>query len=142
MRASEVWGPIEFRFTDPTDVARYGDGWWGWSEADLIRRPARELVLLESFIGIPLLEVMNGVRAGTVMGYLAATWISLHSADPELAGEFKDFDPCVLAVSWQAAVVDPGKEEPEPEAPDLPLYGRATSVPMDIVTLPNSPIAG
>jgi hypothetical protein len=155
MRASEALGPVEFQFTDPDDVARYGDRWYRFSEADLIRRPARELIALEGQLGMPMPDVMNGFRMSSALGDLAAAWIGVRDADPALAGTFGDFNPLTLLITWRTAV-DEGKAEgtteteDPPNLPDSQAGGSPdpapsrpeTSDPRDIVTLSTLPVVG
>jgi hypothetical protein len=155
MRASEAMAPLEFRFTDPDDVEKYGDRWYWYSEADLIRRPARELVALEAELGMPIAQVMNGMRMSSVLGDMATTWISVRDTDPALAGKFSDYNPLTMLVEWRAAV-DEGKAEgtteteDPPKSPDSPDSGSPTPGPSrpetsgqtDIVTLSTLPVVG
>lgn len=149
MKASEVWPPLEFRFTEPVDVELYGADWYVYSEADLIRKPARELVELEGQVGMPIVDVMNGARMRTVLGNLAAVWIGVRATAPDLAADFDDFSPLIMLVDWRPAE---GKAkagtEPEPATPELPATGSPdqspsrpeSSEPTDLVALPTSPV--
>lgn len=156
MRASEALPAVEFQFTDPDDVAKYGDGWYRFSERDLIRRRARDLIQLEAELGMPIIDAMNGGRASTALGDLACTWIGVRDVDPKLAGPFDEYNPLVMQVAWRRAV-DEGKAEdrtepaetetvtPEPAAEASPrpaASGPATSDPMDTVALQTLPVAG
>jgi hypothetical protein len=152
MRASEVWPALEFRFTEPVDVELYGGGWYRYSEGDLIRKPARELVELEGQLGMPIVDVMNGARMRTLLGNLAAAWIGVRAAEPDLAGDFDDFSPLIMLVDWRPAEgkAEAGTEpEPaEPAMPEPPATGSpdqspsrpASSAPTDSVALPTSPV--
>ena len=158
MRASEAMPAVEFQFTDPDDVAKYGDGWYRFSERDLIRRRARDLIQLEAELGMPIIDAMNGGRASTALGDLACTWIGVREVDPKLAGPFDEYNPLVMQVTWRKAQeVDEGKAEdrtepagtetatPEPAAeasPRLAESGPAASVPTDTVALQTLPVAG
>ena len=149
MDASKALAPLEFQFTDPADVALYGDRWSRYAEADLIRTPARELVALEAELGMPIVDVMNGTRMSSTMGDLAGAWIGVRNYDPKLAGSFDDFNPMTLAISWRAEKVDEGKDEgtatPAPPADGSPSTGpspREISDPTDSVALPILPVAG
>jgi hypothetical protein len=146
--AWSVWQPMEFQFTEPEDVKAYGDRWYSYSEPALIRRPARELLELEAHLGIPLVDVMNSMRVSATIGTLAAAWIGVRDFDPKLAGDFDDFNPLTLTITWRPAV-DEGKAEsvaevitpPPPDAGFPPESSdRETSAPTDIVTLSTSPI--
>ncbi len=145
--AWSIWEPMEFQFTEPEDVKAYGDRWYSYSEPALIRRPARELLQLEAHLGLPLVDVMNGMRVSATIGTLAAAWIGVRDFDVKLAGDFDDFNPLTLTITWRLAVVDEGKDEstdtpPPPDAgppPDTSAPG--TSDLKDIVTLPTLPTA-
>lgn len=130
-----AYAPMEFRFTEPEDVRRYGDRWYSWDEASIIRLPARDLIRLESELGMPIIDVCNGVRVGSVLGDTAAAWISLHLADPERAGEFDDFNPSTLTIVWRK--VEPGKApaataDPSEAAPDTPARPDTGSQPVSL----------
>jgi hypothetical protein len=150
--------PLDFRFTDPEDIEKYGDGWYVYDEGAFLRLRARDLIQLEGFLGLPLVAVMNGMRTSTILGDTAAAWLGVHARDPELAGEFDDFNPVTNLIEWRDA--SEGKDQaPEatqlepvpgppamlaPDDPDLPMAGRfatTTSAPMDTVVLPVLPVA-
>lgn len=143
-----TWPPMEFQFTDPDDVAVYGDRWYSYSEPDLIRLRARDLLELEANLGIPIPDVMNGMRVSATIGTLAATWIGVRNFDEKLAGEFDDFNPFTLTITWRPAV-DEGKdasvtEGATPQPPDggspLEPSDLEISAQTDTVTLSTSPI--
>lgn len=145
-----AWPPMEFQFTDPSDVAVYGDRWYSYSEPDLIRRRGRDLIELEAEIGIPLPDVMNGLRVSAAMGVLGAAWIGVRDFDEKLAGDFDDFNPLTMTITWRPAAVGEGKAESVTEVatPLRPDDGsppassvRETSDPTDIVALSTLPIA-
>lgn len=141
--------PVEFRFTEPEDVAAYGDQWYRYAEADLIRTPARQLIELEAELQMPLVDVMNGMRMHTALGDLAAAWLGVRAVDPKLAGPFDDFNPMALAITWRPSQAE-GKEPAAPAAQDTPPPPDAGSQPetpsepvtsetTDSVVLPVSP---
>ena len=153
MQASEVWGPLEFQFTDPEDVELYGDRWYYYSEADLIRMRARDLIILEGAIGMAIVDVMNGARVRATLGNLAAAWIGVRAVDPELAGEFNDFNPLVMQINWRPyqgkAEAEPVTEPTEPATPEPAAtgspepsrYRHEISEPTATVALQTSPVA-
>lgn len=100
MRESALLRPLRFRFTEPDDARRYGDDWHVYDEAKLVRLPVRELVKLEIEIGMPLVNVLEGVRRETVLGYLAGTWLALRLQNPDLAGPFDDYAPVAMLIVW------------------------------------------
>jgi hypothetical protein len=138
MDASKALGPVEFQFTDPEDVAVYGDRWYRFDESEIIRMRARDLIQLELDLGMPVVNIMNGARMHSTLGDLGAAWLGVRAYDPKLAGPFEEFNPLTLAITWREAdEVDEGKAS-EPEDDSAP---STTSAPMDTVTLSISPIA-
>jgi len=149
--------PLEFRFTDPQDAAKYGDGWYLYDEAAFLRLRARALIELEGTLGMSMVAVMNGMRASTTLGDTAATWLALRAVNPELAGEFDDFNPVTNLIEWrevegkaeapEVTEPEPVPEQPDtlpPQDPDSPTVGQyrpTTSAPMATVALPNLPDA-
>ena len=155
--------PLQFRFTDPQDIADYGDRWWTYDESAIIGHRARALMLLEQEIGVPIANVMDGVRASSVFGDMAGTWIAL-KLDPEFgdkAPDFEDYDPIVMAIKWRPLPtedLEPGKEEAsdggqvllEPGgSPDQPASAPAVlpdasatgaTLPTDTVSLITMPV--
>lgn len=131
MDLNQLLRPIRFRFNDPADVERYGDRWFVYSEAQIVRLPARKLIELELELGMTLLDAMNGSRESTVLGDLAAAWLAVHLEDPALAGKFNDFSPLIMLTTWEAATAeDLGKAPatlPPPEKPRRPSRGQARS---------------
>ena len=116
---SDVLAPLEFRFTDPADVATYGDRWWRYDEPAIVRTSARRLLELEVELGYPIARVMDEFRNRSVLGLLGAMWlaISMTPREWQLDG-FDDFTPLVFATQWREAVEDEaGKDDaPSPEA--------------------------
>lgn len=155
--ALKALDPMQFRFTDPDDVHRYGDGWFTYDEASFLRMRARDLIELEGEIGTPMVAVMNGMRASTTLGDTAAAWLGVRAKIPTLAGDFDDFNPITNLIEWRDAAE--GKEEapevtepdsapvpvsqplPDPDRPTVGPYGVTNSVPMDTVALPSLPVA-
>jgi hypothetical protein len=112
--------PYRFRFTEPEDVKQYGDGWFVYDEARVVRLPARSLARYEARIGMPIAQVIDGFRQDSVMGRLAATWLALHMHDPDLAGDFDQYSPVVLLMRF----------EPVPDG-ELPAESREAAAPLD-----------
>jgi hypothetical protein len=146
--AERALGPMEFRFTDPDDIGKFGEGWFIFSEGDLLRKPARELIELETELGMPIVHLMNGFRAGTVLGDTAAAWYGVRAMDPARAGEFDAFNPISMMIEWRAA---PGKSEaapaatPEPLGSDSPIAGASPNTNSETpatVVLQTLPIVG
>jgi hypothetical protein len=134
--------PIRFRFTDPEDVARWGDRWYVYDEGAIVRTPARELVALEQELGMTVISAMNGFRDDSVLGNLAATWLAVRAVDPELAGPFDDFTPLIMLINYESIPdeVDEGKDEGTP----LPLDWTSNGPPSDpppTVVLQTLPVA-
>ncbi len=97
-------------------MAAYGDGWWVWDEAEIVRLRARDLIALEELVGLPIVEIMAGARRDLTMPKLAAMWIAMHRAGHPVA--WADFDPAVHATTWEAAPEPPldSGEDPAPAA--------------------------
>ena len=147
--------PMQFRFTDPEDVQKYGDGWYTYDEGHYLRMRARDLIAIEGAMNLSITGVMNGMRADTTLGDTAAAWLGVREKDPKLAGEFDAFNPVTNRIEWRDAAE--GKAEaaamekyPGPEPLDtpptqdkgLPMAGPSPdtiSAPMDTVILPGLP---
>jgi hypothetical protein len=129
MEKHEALPAIEMKFTDPADVEKFGEDWYTYDEKSLITRPARELMVMEHALGIGLFDVMNGVRARTVLGDTAAAWIAVREKDPELAGDFNEFNPVTMLIIWRGKGKAPAAPEdlPDPELTPKPLESEATS---------------
>lgn len=140
--ALKALDPLEFRFTDPEDVQKYGDGWFTYDEASFLRLRARDLMALEGEIGTPMVAVMNGMRSSTTLGDTVAAWLGVRARNADLAGPFDDFNPITNLLEWR----DPSEgKDPAPEVgpdPDQPLRSSNTiSAPTATVVLPNLPVA-
>ena len=122
--------PLRFQFTEPDDAKMYGGDWYVYDEQKIMRLPAREQVKLEQQLGMPLIDVMREMRRDTVMGRLATTWLAIHLADPDTAGEFDDYTPLVMFVVWH----------PVPDAAGESMAGPLD--PADSATSPSSPPTG
>jgi hypothetical protein len=144
MSAREALGPLQFRFTDDEDREKYGDRWFKYAEADIMRMRAKDLIQLETELGMVMVDVMNGMRASTTLGDMAGAWIGVRAADPALAGAFDDFNPVVMAIEWRAwNAEDTGGKAPAGDGtPDGAPPSSATSDQTDTVILQNLPIAG
>lgn len=151
MNASSALTPVWFRFTDPEDKAAYGDEWYLYDESTFMRLPARELITLETELGMPLVSVMNGFRSNSALGDAAIAWMAVRAVNSKLAGDFDEFNPLVMTIEWTIDNPIPvGKDEspalmPEPPESDsltLSTSLSMTSGPMDTVVLPTMPIAG
>jgi hypothetical protein len=146
--ALKALDPLNFRFTDPEDVKKYGDRWYTYDEASILRLRARDLIDLEGEIGTPMVAVMNGMRASTTLGDTAAAWLGVRAMSTDLAGPFDDFNPITNLIEWQDASegkeVAPVATEPAPDTaiPTAGPYVSTTSAPMDTVILPSLPVAG
>jgi hypothetical protein len=108
--------PLRFRFTDAQDIADYGERWYIYDESAITSMRARDLMPLEQELGLPLADVMNGVRQSSIMGDMAGAWLAL-KLDPEFgdkAPAFADFNPVVMLLKWSAVPaeeMEAGKEE-------------------------------
>lgn len=112
----QLLAPFRFRFTDPTDVAAYGDGWWTWDESEITGLRGREIIALETAVDMPLVAIIQGMHNDATLATMAAMWIALHRGGH--AVNWEQFDPIVLAVDWErvpAAPLDSG-EAPAPDS--------------------------
>lgn len=112
----QLLAPLRFRFTDPDDVAQFGDGWWTYDEAEITRLRGRELIALEEALDLSVRVVIRGFRADATAATMAAMWIALHRAGHPVA--WADFNPVVMATDWERvpdAPLDSG-EAPEPDS--------------------------
>lgn len=100
---------LEFHFTAPDDVAKYGERWFRYDETEIIKKSARDLINLEAQIGAPLADVLNGVRADSIFGDTCAAWMALRAAGVDVA--FRDFSPAIMLAEWRLVEdeVDAGK---------------------------------
>lgn len=146
--ALKALDPLEFRFTDPEDMKKYGADWFVYDEGTILRMRARDLIELEGEMGTPMVVVMNGMRSSTTLGDTAAAWLGVRAKSADLAGPFETFNPITNLIEWRDA--DEGKAEAPPAAePDLPdpdrpaagSYSTTNSAPMDTVILPVLPVA-
>lgn len=101
MKESSLLTPIRFRFAEPDDAKAYGDDWRVYDEAQIVRLPARELVKLEIELGMQILDVFQGMRSESVLGYLGGTWLALRIEDPDVAGPFDDYSPVAMLIEWE-----------------------------------------
>jgi hypothetical protein len=121
-QARKALNPVEFRFSDPADVEKYGDRWFRYSELEIMRLPARELIELEGMLGMPIPDMMNGMRMSSILGDTAGAWLGVRAVDEKLAGDFDSFNPITMLIEWRPAV-DEGKDQAPTEsatAPDAP----------------------
>lgn len=141
--------PMRLRFTHPDDVAAYGDRWLVYDEAAWTMLPARTLMKLEIEIGIPLVDVMTGVRQSSTFGDMAAAWLAMELDPQYVAPPFSEFNPIVMMIEWDRVPVD--EESGKDEGPSLPASapdpvpdGSASTAtsPTDTVSLPNMPVSG
>jgi len=128
--------PVDFKFTDPDDVKKYGDRWFTYDESSILRLPGRELLALEEEFGVPLPTILNGYRHNSVLGDLGVTWLGVRAVDAKLAGSFEDFTPICMAIEWRKT---PGKSE-EAEQHEDGSSPSMTSEKTDTVVLQTLPI--
>lgn len=119
--------PVWFRFTDENDKGKYGDGWFKYDESSILLKSARELISLETDLGMPIVAVMNGFRESTVLGDTAIAWLGVRDRDPAMAGDFDQFDPITMMIEWV-------KENPEPEGKSEPPASTPAPVVSDSPT--------
>jgi hypothetical protein len=123
--------PYRFRFTDDADIKLYGDEWFVYHEAEIVRLPSRTLVAYEMATGLPLPDIMNGIRANSVLGNLAASWVALRLAGKDVA--WADYSPLITFTVWE--------EVPEEEREGLGKADSRADIPGDSIVLNTSPPA-
>ena len=145
--AARALSALEFRFTDPDDAGKYGDGWYVYDEGTWLRMRARDLIELERELGMTMVSIMNMFRDGTVLGDLSAAWLGVRATDPARAGEFDEFNPVTMAIEWRTAEgKDPAGEAPatpaEPDSGSSTPSGpqSTTSGTTGSVALPTLPV--
>ena len=124
-----------FRFEHPDDIERFGGEWIIYDEHKIAELPARELIPWEIEMMTPLIDVMNGMRAGSVMGDLGATWLALKVralAGGDQAPAFAEYNPFTMLLDWEPAPEDEGKEE----APDSQSPAPTPRLTVVLPTLP------
>jgi hypothetical protein len=131
--ALKALGPCWFRFTDPEDAGKYGGRWYKYDESAILRRRADFLIALETDLGMPVVGVMNGFRASTVLGDTAVAWIGVREVDPARAGDFDDFTPVTMLIEWSKTAPGPGPKDggldglPDPAASPSPTASNSES---------------
>lgn len=149
--ALKALDPIWFRFTDPEDAGKYGDRWWKYDEASILRMRARDQITLETELGMTLVAVMNGFRTSSVLGDAAVAWLAIHQVDPARAGDFDDFNPITMMIQWTSTDPEPGPkgdvpvgtpEQPESTSAMPGGQQSTTSETPATVALPVMPVAG
>jgi hypothetical protein len=134
--------PTWFRFTDEEDQGKYGTRWYVYDESTIMRKRGRDLVALETDLGMPLVNAMNGFRGSTSLGDLAVTWIGIYLVDPARAGDFNEYNPLTTMIEWTPVNPEPeGKDQtPAPESDSSPSSNTILEK-TDTVVLPVSPLA-
>ncbi len=133
MRESDLYPPLRFRFTHEPDAARYAnpadpDGWWVYDEAAITGLPFTKLAALEAeMFPLYLVDVMQGVRDNSILGYHAASWLGVHLADPGKAGPYADWSPRAVLVFFEPL---PGTA-PEADADPLDTAPSPASSPAE-----------
>jgi hypothetical protein len=122
--------PMEFRFTEPRDTEKYGNGWRLYDELAIVTCPARVLLPLELEMGVSISTVMEGMRQDSVLGDTGAAWLALHFNGEHVP--WADFDPCIMLAEWRQA--ESGKLPAEESAPT-----STDTAPTDTVSLPTMP---
>lgn len=134
--ARSFLAPLRYRFKHPDDVALYGDDWYVYSEPEISGMPGRELAAFEAEMGMPVLDMMNGIRASDSMADLAASWlgIKLDPARGEKCPPFLEFDVHTMLIDWERVPKDGGKAPSPPSEP-----ARTASVALPILSAVEQP---
>lgn len=151
MRKDELLPPLEFRFTEPQDIALYGEEWITYSELAIVTAPNRTLIAWEAEIGAALPAVMDGQREDSIFGNTGAAWLGLCLSGRHVP--FAEFSPVTMLIEWRTKDVEAGKDQPAESSPPTPedsptpqpsaVSGSATSAsgttPPATVVLPIMP---
>jgi len=119
--------PWRVRMTEPDDVARYGDRWWTYDEAAILRLPFSELLAIEAEIPVKLKAAIDDNRVSGVMGEMVAVWVAMRmAADPDWpTPPFAEFTPLIFTCEWERV-----PEEPDPGPLDeAPSSSESTETP-------------
>lgn len=127
-----------FKFEHPDDIKAYGDDWIVYDEHAIAELPARELVALEVAMVTPLVDIMNGMRAGSTMGDLGATWVALkmrERAGADAPPDFAEYDPHTMLMDWEPVPdEEPGKGS-EAQASQSPVPTRTRTAALPILSV-------
>ena len=138
MKRSDLLPDMEVQFTEPEDVALYGDQWFTYSELDLATLPARRQIELEQLLDSPLAAVMDGVRQSSTFGDLAGAWLAIHLAgDPT---PWEKFNPKIFLAEWRVKPQGKAPEVPPASVADAGPTPEHATTPPDTVLLPTLPI--
>lgn len=124
--------PLRFRFTDDDDAAKYGNpdsdgGWWIYDESQITALPVGDLIEIERQTQpITMLQAMQGMRDENVLGYHIGSWVAIRTANPEIAGDYRSYNPKAILILWERV---PDDDEPAEAADPLDLKSSANSSP-------------
>lgn len=102
--------PLKVRLAKE-DHDTYGDAWYVYDEAKIIRLPVGDLQEIERAIGMSIPTMFARHREGYIDGVLGQIWVARRMSG--IIEPFDDFTPLALCVEWEAAGV--GDADP----PDL-----------------------
>jgi hypothetical protein len=147
--ALRALGGIWFRFLDEEDQGKYGSDWLKYDEGAILRMRARDLIALETDLGMPLVALMNGFRQDSILGDTAAAWLGVRAVDPARAGDFDEFNPITALIEWSkvnpdAVPKDEPGNMPAPEESSSPMASESSntiSAPTATVALDIMPVA-
>lgn len=137
MHDRELLPALRVKFTDPADVATFGEGWFIYDERALVRKPARELIAIEEETGLAMPQAMNEMRRSSVLGDLFGAWVAVREHDPKLAGPFEDFSPLVMLLEWERVPEDAEAGKGESFLPILPPTPSVTLQTLPVTELPS-----
>ena len=122
-----VQAPWRIRLTQTDDIALYGDRWWVYDEAAILRLSFAELLAIEAEIPVKLKVAIDDCRESGVMGEMVALWVAMRmAADPTWpAPPFAEFTPMIFTCDWERV-----PEEPDPGPLDEdPSSSESTETP-------------
>lgn len=141
MKRSELLADLEFRFTEPEDMEKYGDDWFTYSELDIATLPSRRQIQLEQIIDSPIAAVMDGIRASSTFGDLAGTWIALTLAGRDIP--WSSYNPKVMLAEWRTKELGKSAEVAVPTSePATSETIDTAGTQTDMVVLQPMPTAG
>lgn len=111
------WIRLQFTFTHPDDVEKYGDQPYLYDEPALAGMSARDLAALEKEIGQPIVGVLNDLRENRPLANLFLTWWALRRAGVDV--DLDKYDPHTMMIEWEqptpqalGKALDPGRPLP------------------------------
>ncbi|HEY0643870.1 MAG TPA: hypothetical protein VGD39_10660 [Nocardioides sp.] len=116
----ELLAPRRFQL-HPDDHETYGDAWYTYDEAAIVRLPVGEQRDIERQTGMSLLQMFTRGRNAFIDGLTAQMWVARRMAG--VTEPFDGFSPIVLLSTWEEG----GDADPPADSPSSSR--RAASKP-------------